>query len=186
MTSASRKNRIEPLKETDESLLLSGRPEAFEALLRRHQAKLFAVACRLMRDRDLAGELLQESLYRAYKNRARYQGSGTVAGWLTRITVNTCLNELKKRQRLVFSEDALESWSQSEDPAHQFESRERRSEVRREMEKLSPLRLAIVSLCALGYSYEEIAEATEQSVSQVKSELFRARKKLREGLLKTP
>lgn len=185
MTPASR-HRTEALKETDESLLASGRPEAFEALLRRHQAKLFAVACRLMRDRDLAGELLQESLYRAYKNRTRYQASGTVAGWLTRITVNTCLNEIKKRQRLVFSEDALESWSSADDPAFQAEARERRLEVRREMEKLSPLRQAIVSLVALGYSYEEIAEATEESVSQVKSELFRARKKLRESLSSKP
>lgn len=170
------------MRDTDESLLASGRPEAFEALLRRHQSKLFAVACRLMRDRDLAGELLQESLYRAYKNRDRFGGTGSVVGWLTRITVNTCLNEIKKRQRLVFSEQALESWSSEGDPARQAEARERRAEVRKELEKLSPLRQAIVSLAALGYSYEEIAEATEESLSQVKSELFRARKKLRESL----
>lgn len=181
MTNASR-HRTEALRESDESLLANGQPEAFEALLRRHQAKLFAVACRLMRDRDLAGELLQESLYRAYKNRSRFGGTGSVAGWLTRITVNTCLNELKKRQRLVFSEVPLETWSQADDPALLTEARERRQEVRREMEKLSPLRQAVVSLATLGYSYEEIAEATEESVSQVKSELFRARKKLRESL----
>lgn len=181
MTPTSRFYR-EPLRESDESLLASGQPEAFEALLRRHQAKLFAVAVRLMRDRDLAGELLQESLYRAFKNRQGFSGSGSVAGWLTRITVNTCLNELKKRQRLVFAEDALESWSHADDPAYQAEARERRLEVRRELEKLSPLRQAVVSLSALGYSYEEIAEATEQPISQVKSELFRARKTLRESL----
>jgi RNA polymerase sigma-70 factor (ECF subfamily) len=172
------------LQDSDESLLQSGRPEAFEALLRRHQTRLFAVACRLMRDRDLAGELLQESLFRAFKNRARYQGSGSVSGWLTRITVNTCLNELKKRQRLVFSEQTPDSGSRSDDPAIEIEARERRLEVRRELQKLSPLRQAIVSLAALGYSYEEIADATEESVSQVKSELFRARKKLRESLSK--
>ena len=181
MTSSLR-HRMEPLKESDESLLASGQSEAFEALLRRHQSKLFAVAYRLMRDRDLAGELLQESLYRAYKHRERYCGSGSVAGWLTRITVNTCLNELKKRQRLVFSEDAFDGWSSEEDPARLAEARERRAQVKRELQKLSPLRQAIISLAALGYSYEEIAEATEESLSQVKSELFRARKKLRESL----
>lgn len=173
--------RMEPLKESDESLLAGG-SEGFETLLRRHQSKLFAVACRLMRDRDLAGELLQEALFRAYQSRDRYRGSGSVAGWLTRITVNTCLNEIKKRQRLVFNEDALDSFGRAEDPALQAEARERRLEVGRAMHRLSPLRQAIVTLTALGYSYEEIAEATEESLSQVKSELFRARKKLRESL----
>jgi RNA polymerase sigma-70 factor (ECF subfamily) len=171
-----------PPEQTDESLLKSGRPDAFEALLRRHQSKLFAIACRLMRDRDLAGELLQESLFRAYKNRERFQGVGSVAGWLTRIVVNTCLNELKKRQRLIFGDHLLDAGSRADDPAQQMEARERRLEVRRALEKLSPVRQAIVSLAALGYSYEEIAEATEESLSQVKSELFRARKKLRESL----
>ncbi len=176
------------MSETDSELLersQSGELEAFEQLMRRHHGKLFAVAFRLMRDRDLAGELLQESLYRAYKKRDSYRASGSVSGWLTRITVNTCLNELTKRQRLVFQGDATKAWDRSvggDDPADLLEAKERRREIREEVERLSPLRRAILSLAAMGYGYDEISEATEQSISQVKSELFRARKKLRDKL----
>jgi len=68
------------------------------------------------------------------------------------------------------------------DPARRALAGELRRAVKEEVERLSPLRQAILAMAALGYSYEEMGEALEESVSQVKSELFRARKKLRETL----
>lgn len=187
MTNALRKIR-NLVKETDENLLArcqQDEPGAFEKLVRRHQTRLFSVACRMMKDRDLASELVQEAFFKAFKNLQRYDGRGSAAGWLTRITVNTCLNEIRKRQKLVFSEHSFETWLEAdrrEGPAERAEASELRAAVRQEVEKLPPRRQAVLSLAALGYSYDEMAEALEESVSQVKSELFRARKKLREKL----
>lgn len=175
-------------EESDHDLLArsrAGEALAFESLIRRHQARLFSAAYRLMKDRDLASELVQESLFRAYKNLDSHSGTGSVKGWLTRITVNTCLNEIRKRQRLVFPEQSMEGWLEADaasDPARKAQATELRSMVGAEVRKLKPARQAVLALAALGYSYEEMAEATEMSVSQVKSELFRARKKLRETL----
>ena len=174
--------------ESDHELLArsqAGQNDAFELLVRRYQKRLFSAAYRMMKDRDLAGELVQESLFRAFKNLKSHTGTGSVKGWLTRITVNTCLNEIRKRQRLVFSENSLESWlsvDEKSDPSKRVQAGELRAQVKDQVQKLSPLRQAVLSLAALGYSYEEMAEALESRVSQVKSELFRARKKLRETL----
>ena len=162
----------------------AGQAQAFEILVRRHQNRLFSVAYRLMKDRDLAGELVQESLFKAYKKMDSHSG-GSVKSWLTRITVNTCLNEIRKRQRLVFTEQSMDSLVPTDpksDPARRVQAGELRRAVKEEVERLSPLRQAILAMAALGYSYEEMGEALEESVSQVKSELFRARKKLRETL----
>lgn len=162
----------------------AGQAQAFEILVRRHQNRLFSVAYRLMKDRDLAGELVQESLFKAYKKMDSHSG-GSVKSWLTRITVNTCLNEIRKRQRLVFTEQSMDSLVPTDpksDPARRAQAGELRRAVKEEVERLSPLRQAILAMAALGYSYEEMSEALEESVSQVKSELFRARKKLRETL----
>ncbi|HIB64432.1 MAG TPA: sigma-70 family RNA polymerase sigma factor [Phycisphaerales bacterium] len=162
----------------------AGQAQAFEILVRRHQNRLFSVAYRLMKDRDLAGELVQESLFKAYKKMDSHSG-GSVKSWLTRITVNTCLNEIRKRQRLVFTEQSMDSLVPTDpksDPARRALAGELRRAVKEEVERLSPLRQAILAMAALGYSYEEMGEALEESVSQVKSELFRARKKLRETL----
>jgi RNA polymerase sigma-70 factor (ECF subfamily) len=164
---------------------LAGNVEAFELLVKRHQNRLFSIAFRLMKDRDLASAMVQESFFRAYKSLSTHSQTGSVKGWLTRITVNTCLNEIRKRKRLVFSEQPLESWLEADkkhDPAHRAEAGELRRAVKMEVEKLSDRRQAVLALATLGYSYEEMADALEESVSQVKSELFRARKKLRETL----
>lgn len=173
--------------ESDQQVLArcqAGQAQAFEILVRRHQNRLFSVAYRLMKDRDLAGELVQESLFKAYKKMDSHSG-GSVKSWLTRITVNTCLNEIRKRQRLVFTEQSMDSLVPTDpksDPARRALAGELRRAVKEEVERLSPLRQAILAMAALGYSYEEMGEALEESVSQVKSELFRARKKLRETL----
>jgi RNA polymerase sigma-70 factor, ECF subfamily len=174
-------------QQNDQQLLarsLAGENEAFEQLIRRHQSRLFSVAVKMMKDRDLASELVQEALFKAYKSLSSHSG-GSVKSWLTRITVNTCLNEIRKRKRLVFSEHSMESWvtaDKTTDPAHRAQAGELRRAVKEQVQLLTPKRQAVLALVAVGYSYDEISEALGETVSQVKSELFRARKKLRETL----
>ncbi|MCA9778167.1 MAG: sigma-70 family RNA polymerase sigma factor [Candidatus Eremiobacteraeota bacterium] len=177
----------EPAQDNDQQLLarsLAGEERAFELLVRRYQKRLFAVAVKMVKDRDLASELVQESFFKAYKSLQSHSG-GSVKSWLTRITVNTCLNEIRKRQRLIFGEHSMENWltaDKSSDPAHSAQAGELRQAVKEQVLQLSPRRQAVLALAALGYSYEEMAESLEESVAQVKSELFRARKTLRETL----
>ena len=145
-------------QDNDQQLLarsLAGEERAFELLVRRYQSRLFAVAVKMVKDRDLASELVQESLFKAYKSLDSHSG-GSVKSWLTA--------------------------DKSSDPAHRAQAGELRQAVKEQVRQLSPRRQAVLALAALGYSYEEMAESLEESVSQVKSELFRARKTLRETL----
>ena len=129
-------------QDTDHQLLArskAGDSAAFEELLKRHQSRLFSVAVKMMKDRDLASELVQEALFRAYKNLSKHSGTGSVKAWLTRITVNTCLNEIRKRKRLVFSEHSMESWlavDEKSNPEHRFQAQELRGKSQRRSAKI--------------------------------------------------
>lgn len=159
--------------------------EAFALLVRRHQARLFHIAHRMVRDRDQAADLVQETFLRAYKKLGDYQPTGSVSGWLARIVTNLSINYLEKRKRLSFPELSLAAWlpaGPGSDPTHKAELSDMRSRLRKEVTQLSPRRQAVLTLAMLGYNYDEMAEILGEKVSQVKSELFRARRKLKESL----
>lgn len=166
---------------------LADEPAAFEALVRRHQTRLFHIAHRMVKDREQAADLVQETFLRAYRKLADYQPTGSVGGWLAKICVNLSLNYLEKRKRLSFPELSMARWlpaGPDSDPVRAVENKDLRGALRDEVECLKPRRQAVVTLAMLGYSYEEMCEILGESMAQVKSELFRARKKLRETLRK--
>ena len=159
--------------------------EAFALLVRRHQARLFHIAQRMVRDRDQAADLVQETFLRAYKNIGKYKPTGSVSGWLARIVTNLSINYLEKRKRLSFPELSLARWlpaGPGSDPTHKAELSDMRATLRKEVTQLSPRRQAVLTLAMLGYNYDEMSEILGEKVSQVKSELFRARRKLKECL----
>lgn len=156
---------------------------AFEQLVRRHQARLFTIAARLLGERELAADIVQETFLRVHRKLPDYRPTGSFSGWLARITVNLCLNELEKRKRWVLpGEDEPEPRAAGDGPEEAAVGEELRTAVRRAAARLSPQRQAVLALAVLGYSYEEMEEILGWKLSQVKSELFRARQKLREEL----
>ncbi len=161
--------------------------EAFEQLVKRHQSKLFAIAMKMVRDREQAADLVQETFVRAFKKLPDYRPTGSLAGWLAKITVNLSLNYLERRKRLSFPELSMANWlpaGPDSDPSRSAEAQDLRARLRSQVEALSPRRQAVLTLAMLGYSYEEMSEILGESMAQVKSELFRARKKLKEHLKK--
>ncbi len=155
---------------------------AFEQLVRRHQARLFTIAARLLGERELAADIVQEAFLRVHRKLPDYRPTGSFSGWLARITVNLCLNELEKRKRWVLPGDEPDLPSPEEGPEGTAVGEELRATVRRAAARLSPQRQAVLALAVLGYSYEEMEEILGWKNSQVKSELFRARQKLREEM----
>jgi len=155
---------------------------AFEQLVRRHQARLFTIAARMLGERELAADIVQETFLRVHRKLPDYRPTGRFSGWLARITVNLCLNELEKRKRWVLPGEEPDVPSLEEGPEGAAVGEELREAVRRAAARLSPQRQAVLALAVLGYSYEEMEEILGWKLSQVKSELFRARQKLREEL----
>lgn len=179
---------------TDQDLVLrvvQGDDEAFALLVHRYQGMVFNVAYRLTGNRGDAEDLTQEAFIRAYRAMATFDAARPLAPWLKRITTNACLNWLemqKARPQTTASdliphdveEDALDYFADPADtPEQKLTSAEQTQQIRTALAQLPARYRVMIELRHYqDLSYEEIAAVLDVPVSTVKSDLFRARKKL--------
>ena len=96
--------RAEPLPDVDPELVRQaqrGDASAFADLVRHYEPRLRALASRLLEDRDLTDDALQEAYVRAFKALGRFRGDSSLGTWLYRITYNACIDELRRGRRVV-------------------------------------------------------------------------------------
>jgi len=165
---------------------------AFNRLVMAHQGLAYNVAYRLMGDADAAADATQEAFIKAFKSIEQYRG-GSFKSWLLRIVSTTCYAQFRYHKRRP--SEPLENENTERDYAPHLVDRSERPEeaaMRRElgdmlqqaMHRLPPdQRLVLILSDAEGFSYQEIAEATNLALGTVKSRLNRARAKLRDILL---
>lgn len=156
-----------------------------EALMERHGQKALNLAYSMVRDRDLAEDLAQQSFVKLWQALPRYDGRAQFSTLLYTITRNTCLSELRKHGRTV-SLDALAGDDEEDGAAMQFSDEvdhAARAGADHDVEKL----LAglpenyrqVVSLFYLeDCSVEEVARMLDIPVNTAKSLLHRGRKRL--------
>jgi RNA polymerase sigma-70 factor (ECF subfamily) len=162
---------------------------AFNTLVESYQDYLFAMTMRMVRDRDVAEDAVQEAFFSAYRNLDRFGGSSFRA-WLTRIAINAAHDILRKRKRRPsepYPEWEDDSWQpaapESERPEHVALVGQQRTALARAMSTITDdQRAAIVLYDVEGYDYGEIAAMTSVSVGTVKSRIHRGRLALREAL----
>ena len=89
-------------------LAAGGDPSAFNRLMETHERRMYAVALRMCGNREDAQDCLQEAMLRIYRSIGSFKGQSSFATWAYRITMNTCLDELrKKKNRQNTSLDSL-------------------------------------------------------------------------------
>jgi RNA polymerase sigma factor (sigma-70 family) len=170
----------------DQELLrlhVSGNPDAFGHLVKRHRDRLWAVAIRTLGDPDEAADALQDALISAFRRADSFRGDAKVTTWLHRIVVNACLDRIRRRQvraadPLPEEEDRAAELAGpvEEDPA---EIRERQVDVLNALKQLNPdQRSALVLVDMEGYSIEEAAAILGCAPGTVKSRCARGRAKL--------
>ena len=166
---------------------------AFEQLMAAHESKMYAVALRMCGNREDAQDCLQEAMLRVYRALSGFKGQSSFSTWIYRITMNSCLDELRRRKsRTATSLDAmLENGFAPSDEGDTPEQSSLRSEQRRALEKAiaglpEDMRAAIVLRDVQGCSYDEIADALSANVGTIKSRISRGREKLRAVLLEQP
>lgn len=174
-----------PLTPSDAQLVarvLDGDREAYSALLARHQDGLYRHAVRIVGSADVAADIVQVALIKAYANLARCREPERFGSWLFRILSNRCKDYLKSRRRRDTSLE--ESWPDAgPDPAEDAVRAELRRAVARALDRLpASQREAFVLKHVEGLSYEEIAERLGTSVGSLKMRVFRARDTLQELL----
>jgi RNA polymerase sigma-70 factor (ECF subfamily) len=163
--------------------VLDGDREAFAILVRRHQDMLYAHAVRMTGRGDVAADLVQSALVKAYTHLDRCRNPEHFGAWAFRIVANRCKDYLKNiRRRDVDLEDAPPI-AGPDDPDRDLERRELRDSLRRALDRLpADQREAFVMKHAEGRSYEEMAELLGVSVGALKMRVHRARESLIELL----
>lgn len=147
---------------------------AFEALVERHQQRLFTLAARVLGSREDAADAVQEALIRAWLALPRFRRDARFSTWLYRICVNAA-HDVRAKRRVQVAEEPPEP----SDPRDRFAERELSGELQGALDALDePYRLAVVLYDVLGCSYAEIAELTEVPEGTVKSRIFRGRSEL--------
>ena len=177
----------------DESRLIrmaaGGDPAAFNELLGMHERRMYAVALRMCGNAEDAQDCLQEAMLRIFRAIGGFKAESSFSTWVYRITMNTCLDELRRRKnRPNTSLDGLldTGWSPSDDedtPEKHAMRSQTREGIRRMIAELpEDMRAAIVLRDIQGYSYEEIAQILDTNVGTIKSRISRGREKLREKI----
>lgn len=179
--------RVEHLE--DGELVLraqQGDQEAFAELVRNHQNEVYTLALRLVNRHDLASDVTQEALIRAWRALPKFRGDAAFSTWLHRIVVNTAWT-LRRRSRrhdaAPIDEESMQVRDKGVTPEQAGEVVDLRVALKQELGALTyPQRSAVVMKDIYGWSHEEVAEALGISVTAAKVRLHRGRKRLRDRL----
>jgi len=163
--------------------------EAFEELVRRHQARVFAVAGGILRNKEDVEDIAQQVFLKAYFSLKRFDQRAAFSTWLYKITVNECWDLLRKRKvrpllyEADLSEEQARQYGASEEREEQAQDVSERLEKKQELERLLECleerdRMMLVLKEVQGFSVEEIAEILGINGNTVKVRLFRARQRI--------
>ncbi len=160
--------------------VINGQTSYFSYIVEKYQDIVFSIALKVLRNREDAEEMAQESLVKAFKSLHTFQGKAKFSTWLYRITYNTCISETRKKKYHYTSTDDIQISEEAEDmnlDGIPEENRERY--VKAALAKLPEDEYTLVLLYYFEeQSVEEISKVTGLTASNVKVKLHRARKKL--------
>ena len=162
---------------------------AFEELVARHRDKIYARAFSMVRNEDEALDLSQEAWVKSWQRLKQFQGQSSFVTWLTRIVINLCLDQLRKRkrQRAESIEEMDEEHGGVErqmpvvtvNPTERLERGELRQRIDRALGQLSHEHRTVLILHEFEeMEYKLIAKQMGCSIGTVMSRLFYARRKM--------
>ena len=157
---------------------------ALEALCARHAPRVERLARHLLRDPEDARDAAQEALAKVVVRLPQFRGDAQFSTWLHRLVVNTCRDAAERRKARAheqLADDLSAGWA--EDPVRAAGVSELRRELCDSLAEISPREAQVIVLKdAMGFSFEEIAEAAGMPVGTVKCHAHRGRARLREKL----
>ena len=180
-------NEEETTKLSDEELLASSlkNPRLFSFLLDRHQKSFLRRAAEIMKDRDLAEDVVQETFVKIYKSGRSFvpMGGGSFKSWAYKVLKNTALSHYRKFKNggtVVLSDELAEILKDDKEEAERagYENRDYISSILRRMpERFSGI---LSDFLLNGKSQEEIARESKISLSAVKVRIYRAKEMFRD------
>ena len=179
------------------ALARDGREAAYRELIRRYERPVFSLILRMVRDRQLAEDLTQETFIKALNAIGSYRPEFKFSSWIFKIANNAAIDHLRRREVDTLSLDgaphattpedieatALQIGDKGETPLEELEARELGGAIERAIGRLRPeYRSCILLRHVEGLAYEEIAQLLDLPLGTVKTYIHRARHELR-GML---
>jgi len=156
----------------------------FERLAAENERTVYAVCFHMMGSREDAQDCAQETMLRAFRAFDAFRRDASFSTWITRIAMNVCTDELRKRRGSVSldalrEEQGFDAPDQTPTAYARLEEKERLRLLRQALDALPPDARALIVLRDIrGMSYDEIAQTLDLPLGTVKSRISRAREKL--------
>jgi RNA polymerase sigma-70 factor (ECF subfamily) len=179
------------------ALARAGEEAAYRELIRRYERPLFSLLYRMVRDRELAEDLAQETFVKALNAIESYRPEFKFSSWIFKIANNAAIDHLRRRELDTLSLEgsphaetpeaveatALQIGDRQESPLDTVEARELGGQIEQAIAQLRPeYRSCILLRHVEGRAYEEIAEILNLPLGTVKTYIHRARNELRQAL----
>ncbi|MEE9246265.1 MAG: sigma-70 family RNA polymerase sigma factor [Gemmatimonadota bacterium] len=174
-----------------------GHERAYRELVRRYQRPVFSLIYRMVRDRERAEDLAQETFVKVLNALGSYRPQYKFSSWIFKIANNAAIDQLRRRELNTLSLDgapdavtaerqegsSLQIAHSGESPLQELEARELGGQIERAISQLRPEYRSCITLRHVeGCAYEEIAEILDLPLGTVKTYIHRARSELRDLL----
>src|SRR6266436_3504900 len=172
-------------------LAQQGDAEAFEIIYQRHSGRVYALCLRMLRDPVEAEDRAQEVFIQLFRKIHTYRGESAFSTWLHRLTANLVLMHLRRKKPISISLDEIDGSDEGDDrprneigaPDPRLSGLVDRLTLQSAIEQLPRgYREIFILYDVQGYDHSEIAKTLGRSVGNSKSQLHKARKRLRELL----
>ncbi len=171
-----------------------GHERAYRELVRRYQRPIFSLIYRMVRDRERAEDLSQETFVKVLNALDSYRPEYKFSSWIFKIANNAAIDQLRRKELDTLSLDgapdavtserregtALQLADTAESPLEELAARELGADIERAIAQLRPeYRSCILLRHVEGYAYDEIAGMLDLPLGTVKTYIHRARSELR-------
>lgn len=163
--------------------VLEGQVNAFSVLVERYQNLVYTIVYRIVKNKEQAEEVAQDSFIKAYKSLEKYRGDAKFSTWLYTIAYRKSLDAIKRNKRMITSE-LIEDISEGEmelvgDALNYLQAKERKKIILDSIMRLPDDEATIITLYYFEEkSVKEIVEITGLTADNIKIKLYRSRKKL--------
>ena len=162
--------------------IIEGNTHAFAVLVDRYKGFVFTLAYKMMKDREEAEEVAQDSFIKVYNSLNKFKGESKFSTWVYKITYNTCLDRLKKKKEkdVVYIEDFSERGLKAmESVLDTIDEKSRNQKIQDCLHLLASEEAFLLTLYYFDdQSIEEISKVMDTNVNNIKVKLFRVRKKM--------
>ena len=175
-------------KANDEDLIIcrlvkNGNTEAFRLLIEKYQTKIFSLGFSFFKNSDDAEDFVQDVMVKAYIKLNTFKAKSKFSAWLISIAYNTAINSSKKKRDYTSLAENYDCASMTKTPEQQYIEKEMVKAVKEAVSFLPEnYRVCIDLYFFYDMPYAEISEITKLPINTIKSNVFRAKKILKEKL----